>query len=50
MLTIHMVLPAHGNSVGAHLYKRVGISLNCRMTGMAMKWCVQYVVETGQQL
>ena len=33
MLTIHMVLPAHGNSIGAHLYKRVGISLNTLATG-----------------
>ena len=47
---MHMVLPAHGNSIGAHLYKRIGISPNSRMTGMATKWYVQYVVESGQQL
>jgi hypothetical protein len=39
-----------GNSIEAHLYKRVGISLNSRMMGMAIKWYIQYVVETGQQL
>ena len=44
-----MVLPALGNSIEAHLYKRIGISLNSRMMGMAIKWYVQYVVETGPQ-
>jgi len=47
---MHMVLPALGNSIEAHLYKRVATSLNSRMMGMAIKWYVQYVVETGQQL
>ena len=47
---MHMVLPALGNSIEAHLYKRVGISPNSRMIGMAMKWYVQYVVESEQQL
>jgi hypothetical protein len=42
------VLPALGNSKEAHLYKRVAISFNSRMMGMAIKWYVQYVVETGQ--
>jgi len=44
-----MVLPALGNSIEAHLYKRIGISLNSRMMEMAIKWYVQYVVGTGPQ-
>lgn len=44
-----MVLPALGNSIEAHLYKRIGISLDSRMMGMAITWYVQYVVETGPQ-
>lgn len=47
---MHMVLPALGDSIEAHLYKRVGISPNSRMMGMAIKWYTQYVVESGQLL
>lgn len=50
MLATHKFLPALDNSREAHLCKSIGISLNSRMMGMAIKWYVQYVVETGQQL
>jgi hypothetical protein len=50
VLTTYMVLPALGNSIEAHLSKRVGTSPTSRLMGMAIKWYIQYVVESGQLL